>query len=81
MIGDQAAADGVRQPPFQAPQGFFGGLALGQLALVVGPPGAGPADLHYGHHGQGVMQLAVPGPGQPVADDLPLEASSGAVPV
>jgi hypothetical protein len=30
----------------------------------------GPADLDHGHHVQGVVELAVPGPRQPVADDL-----------
>ena len=70
LIDQQTAVDGVRQPPFQAPQGLLGRLALGQLAPVVDLPGAGPADLHHRHHVQGVIQHAVPGPGQPVADDL-----------
>ena len=56
LIEDQAAVDGVRQAAFQAPQGFLGGLALGQLALLVGLPGAGPADLDHGH-----QQLAAAG--------------------
>ena len=60
LIGQQAAVDGVRSPPFQAPQGFLGRLALGQLALVVGLPAAGSADLDHGHHVQGMVELAVP---------------------
>jgi hypothetical protein len=70
LIGQQAPVDGIRQPALQAPQRFLGGLALGQLAPVVDLAGAGPADLDHGHHVQGVIQLAVPGPRQPVADDL-----------
>jgi hypothetical protein len=70
LIGQQATVDGVRQSAFQAPQRFFGGLALGQLALVIGLPSTRPADLDHRHHVQGVIQLAVPGPRQPVADDL-----------
>jgi hypothetical protein len=54
----------------EAPQGFLGRLALGQFAPVVGLAGAGSADLDHGHHVQGVVQLAVSGPGQAVADDL-----------
>jgi hypothetical protein len=59
LVGQQASVDGVRQPPFQAPQGFLGGLALGQLAPVIGLAGAGSADLDHGHHVQGVVQPAV----------------------
>jgi hypothetical protein len=29
-----------------------------------------PSDLDHGHHVQGVIELAVTGPGQPMADDL-----------
>ncbi len=70
LVGDQAPVDGVRQPALQAPQRFLDRLVLGQLAPVVGLPGAGTADLHDRHHVQGVVQLAVTGPRQPVADDL-----------
>jgi hypothetical protein len=81
LVSQQAPVDGVRQPAFQAAQGFLGGLALGQLALVVGLAGAGSADLDHGHHVQRVIQLAVPGPRQPVADDLAARGLQWAVPV
>jgi hypothetical protein len=31
-VGLQAAVDGVADPPLEGPEGFFGGLALGELA-------------------------------------------------
>ena len=62
LIGEEAAVDGVRQPPFQTPQGFLGRLALGQLAPVVGLLRAGPADLDHGHHVEGMVEPAVSRP-------------------
>jgi hypothetical protein len=40
-ISEQAPVDGVRQPPFQAPQRFLGGFPFGALAPVVGLPAGG----------------------------------------
>ena len=61
LVGQQLAVDGVGQPSFQAAQGFLAGLALGQLASVVGLSGGGVADLDDGDQVQGVVELAVAG--------------------
>jgi hypothetical protein len=37
-IGEQGPVDSIRQPLFQAAQGFLGRLAFGALAPVVGLP-------------------------------------------
>src|SRR5215217_6632691 len=36
LIGQETSVDGVRLPPLQSPQRFFGRLAFGALAPVVG---------------------------------------------
>ena len=55
--------------PLEAAERFLGGLALGALALVVAAAvGPGVADLGDGHHVQRVVDPAVPGAGQAVAD-------------
>jgi hypothetical protein len=40
LIDGQAPVDRIRESPFQAPQRLLGRLALGQLAPVIGLPGA-----------------------------------------
>jgi hypothetical protein len=45
VVGGEMGMDDVGQVSFQAAAGFLRGLGLGQLALVVGLPGAGGADL------------------------------------
>jgi hypothetical protein len=70
-IGLQAGEDGVADLSFQAAQGLFRGLALGQLLIVVSAALAvGVADLGDGGHVDGVVEPAVPAPGQPA--DLPV---------
>jgi hypothetical protein len=55
----------------EGPEGFLGGLAFGELAVVVGAAVAvAVPDLGDRGHVDGVVQAAVPAPGQPglVAD-------------
>jgi hypothetical protein len=73
--------DDVGQVPFQAPAGFLGGLGLAEFAPVVGLPWAGVADLADRDQVQGGVELAVAAPVQAMSADIPLEASTGAVPV
>ena len=66
-VGLQAGEDGVADLPFQRAQGFFRGLALGQLLVVVRAALAVPvADLGDRHHVDGVIEPPVPAPAQPV---------------
>jgi len=66
-VGLQAGEDGVADLPFQRPQRLFGGLAFGQLLVVVGAALAVPvADLADCGHVDGMVETAVPAPGQPV---------------
>jgi len=66
-ISLQAGEDGVADLPFQGAQRFFGGLALGQLLVVVGAARAVPvADLGDRGHVDGVVEPPVAAPGQPV---------------
>lgn len=59
LVGDELAVHQVRQSPFQAPQRFLGGLALGALALVIlAARRAGVADLGDGIAGPGVVSTA-----------------------
>jgi hypothetical protein len=68
-VGDELVAGQVGQPPLQAAQRLFAGLAFQPLPLVVeAARGVGVADLGDRHHVQRVAGPPVPGPGQPVAD-------------
>src|SRR5947209_9270405 len=69
-IAQQLAVDQVGEPAFEAAHGFFVALAFGSFALVVVTPGALAADLAERHGVQGGVELAVPGPGEPVAYDI-----------
>lgn len=44
-ISPQAGVDGVADPPFEGPECFFVGLALGDLAVVVGAAVSGTTDI------------------------------------
>jgi len=69
--GLQAGKDGVADLPFQRAQGLFRGLALDQLLIVIGAALAVPvADLGDRGHADGMVESAVPAPGQPA--DRPL---------
>ena len=76
------AVDDVGEAPFEASEGFLGGLALETLALVVGASGAGgKAKLGDGHDVEGVVDPTIPRPGEPMTGLLAEEASMGAVPL
>jgi hypothetical protein len=63
----EAGEDGVADPPFEAAERFFVGLALGDLAVVVGAAAAvGVPDLGDRGHVQGVVDAPVPAQRQPV---------------
>ena len=81
VIGDQVAVDDVGEVAFQAPAGFLRSLGLDQLASVIDLAWTGVADLADGDEMQGGVELAVAAPVQPMAAQIPLEASTGAVPV
>jgi hypothetical protein len=70
MVGDQVVVDDVGQVSFEASSGFLGGLGLGELALVVGLPGAGVADLADRDDVQRAVELAVVGAVEPVAAQI-----------
>ena len=66
----------VGQPPLEAAEGFFRGLALAPLALVIqAARGGGAADLGDRHHVPRMAGPPVPRPGEAVAD---LVAGGGA---
>lgn len=66
----EAAVDGVADLPLESPGRFFAGLALGDPLVVVGPAVAvAVPDLADRGHVDGMVQAAVPAPGQP-ADRL-----------
>jgi hypothetical protein len=63
----EAGEDGVADPPLEGPERFSVGLALGELAVVVGPAAAvAVADLGNRGHVDGVVEAPVPAAGQPV---------------
>ena len=66
-VSHELAVDGVGQAAAQAAHRFHGSLAGGELAPVVGPAGGVIAELDEGGHVEHVVEAAVPGPGQPVA--------------
>ncbi|HEY2305091.1 MAG TPA: hypothetical protein VGI05_04345 [Streptosporangiaceae bacterium] len=68
-VGEQLTVDQVGQPPLEAPQRFFRGLALAAFLLVIqAARGGWVADLGDCHHVQCVVDPPVPGAGQAVAD-------------
>jgi hypothetical protein len=80
-VGDEVAVDDVGQASFEAAQGFHRGLAGGELASVVGAALGVVAQLHDGGDVDDVVDPAVAGAGEAVADLSPEDASRGAVPV
>jgi len=59
-VGLEAGVDGVADLAFQGAQGFFAGLAFGQLLLVAGVALAVPvADLGDRGHVDGVVEAPV----------------------
>jgi hypothetical protein len=71
-VGLEAGEDGVADLALQRPQGFFAGLALGQLLVVAGAALAVPvADLGDRGHVDDMVEAAVSAPGQPVDLALP----------
>jgi hypothetical protein len=54
------------QPSFEAPDGFHGCLAGGELAAVAGAAFGVVAQLHDGHDVQYPVDAPVPGPREPV---------------
>jgi hypothetical protein len=63
LVGDQAAVGRSGQAALQSPERLLG-LALGALASVIGLPGGRVAELHDRHQVQGMVELAVAGPGR-----------------
>ncbi len=58
-VGEELAVHRVREPALEAADGLLLGLALLDLAQVVGPPRCVEADLADGGDVQGVVELAV----------------------
>jgi hypothetical protein len=81
-VGLEAGEDGVADPALEGPERLFGSLALGELAVVVGPPVAVPVpDLGDCGHVDGVVEAPIPAPRQPVDLALSEDTSIGAVPL
>jgi hypothetical protein len=65
-VGSQAGEDGVAEAPFEGAGRLFAGLSLGQFLLEAGAPVAvALADLGDRRQVDGVVEPAVPAPGQP----------------
>jgi hypothetical protein len=81
-VGLEAGEDGVADPPFEAPERFFVGLALGDLAVIVDAAVAvGVPDLGDRGHVEGVVDAPVPAQREPVDLAVPEDTSTGAVPL
>jgi len=66
-VGDHGGVEGVADAALEGAEGLLGGLALGDLAVVVGAAWAvAVADLGDSGHVDGVVHLAVPAEGEPV---------------
>ncbi len=60
-IDDQLAVEGIGDLALEGANRFALGLALGDLAIEVGPTvGVGLADLRDGRDVDGVIELAIP---------------------
>jgi hypothetical protein len=70
-VGDQAPVDDVGDASFQRPDGFFGGLALGEFLLVVVPALTGVAELGDGGGVVDVVEFAVPSRVEPMPPLVP----------
>ena len=80
-IGAQCAVDQVRQPSFEAAEGFAAGFAFGSFALVVGAAFGVCADLGDRYRVERPVELPVPAAVQAVSYGAPEEAGMGAVPL
>jgi len=68
----EAGEDGVADPPFEASERFLVGLALGDLAVIVGAAGTVPVpDLGDRGHVEGVVDAPVPAQRQPAGLAVP----------
>lgn len=76
----EAAVDGVGQAPFEHRRAFSVAFAGGAFALVVGASGVSWL-IWMMHDVEAMIELAIPGAGQPVADDVTGGGLDGAVPV
>jgi hypothetical protein len=71
-VDDQLAIDGVGDVSLEGAQGFSFGLALGDLAIEVGPSArVGLADLAYGHHVDCVVKPTMTAQREPVEYPTP----------
>ena len=70
-VGEEAPVDDVGDAPFQRPDCFFGGLALGDLLLVVVPSFARVAKLGDGGDVKDVVEFAVPSRVEPMPSPVP----------
>ena len=71
VVVEEVAVDDVGELPLEASLGFLGGLEVTELAVVVVSSWAAVAGLDDGGGVEGGVQLAVPGPVEPVAADVP----------
>src|SRR4029079_16499802 len=69
-VGDELAIDRVGDPSLEAAHRFGSGLARGELASEVAAARGVEPDLVGGCDVEQVVDLAVPGPGEPVSDLL-----------
>ena len=69
-IAHETAVDGIGQAPFETPQRFSTAFTGGAFALVVGPAAGVVAERGDGHDVQAMVELAIAGAGEPVADDI-----------
>ena len=68
-VDEELPIDGVADVTLERPDRLPLGLALGHLLLEVGPAlGVGLADLADGHHVDGMVELTVASPAEPVDD-------------
>ena len=79
----EAGVDGVADPPLERPDRCFAGVALGDLAVVVGAAGTvAMADLGDGGYVDGVIESRLPHrDSRSTLRRAPEETSIGAVPL
>ena len=78
-VGEELAVDGVADAALEGAEGFFAGLAFGELAPEVDASVGVVGDLGDRGDVEGVVELAVPAGVEPVAVLRALDASMGAV--
>ena len=77
MVSYQVPVDHVGELALERAAGLLGRLGLAQLALVVGLPWAGVADLADRDEVQGSGELPIASPVQPMAAHLPAGGFDG----